>query len=387
MILAIDASSAIEPEKTGVHWYAYHLIEALKNTAVPPEWTIELWSDRPLPEPLSVLPPGWTSRVLRWPMRIGWMQGRVAWEILCRPPDVLFIPAKAIPWNTPRPNGKRRPRVITTIHDLGSFTVPEAYPASVRRRVQQATRRAAHRASTIFVPSKTVQKEFIALFSKTDASRIVVSPLGVDHQTYKPKTREEMGPVLTKYRLSPQRYFLFVGRLATHKNVPLLIRAFEQFKADRGTGDPYQLILVGRKEDGAGLVDAYLKASTVASFIRELGYVPQEEIPALMSGACAFVFPSKSEGFSLTPLEAAACGTLLIVSDIPVHREVLGDAALFASPLEPAPWAVHFKKITGDESLRASLQSSALARAQEFTWFQAAEDLLSLTKGDFSSIV
>ena len=118
-IIGIDASRANRIEKTGIEWYAYHLLNAMKQitrgtlvaTRVP---LVEflLYTDTALTDDLASLPAHWHEKLLGWPPKKFWTQGRLSLEMLFSPPDLLFIPSHVIPVLHPK-------RVVLTCHDIG----------------------------------------------------------------------------------------------------------------------------------------------------------------------------------------------------------------------------------------------------------------------------
>ncbi|MDG1949847.1 MAG: glycosyltransferase family 1 protein, partial [bacterium] len=184
-------------------------------------------------------------------------------------------------------------------------------------------------------------------------------------------TPEEEAPVLRQYRLGT-KIFLVVGRLEKKKNVSTLIRAFELFKSRRGLGDPYELVFAGEPGYGFGAIKQYLQNVKAKESIKTLGFVPDEDLAKLMSAATGYMFPSWYEGFGIPNLEAMACGTPLITSDIPAHREVVGDAGLFASPSEPEQWAQALGRLVQGDGLGDQLVEKGKRRVQQFSWEKTA---------------
>src|SRR5260221_1783404 len=99
--IGIDASRANVRHRTGVEWYAYHVIQELKKI-VPDSYRVLLYTREPLRGDLAELPPRWEQRVLRWPPKFLWTQKRLSWEMLVRPPDLLFSPVHVLPLVHPR---------------------------------------------------------------------------------------------------------------------------------------------------------------------------------------------------------------------------------------------------------------------------------------------
>ncbi len=371
MILGIDASSANKEKRTGVEWYAYHLIQALKEQTHEEGDRVRLYAPTPLADALGVLPPKWESRVLKWPLPSGWMQGRMSWEMLRRSPDVLFVPSQALPKFHPHKATQKR-FTVTMIPDVGFRRRPDLYEPSVRRRLEYVTKFALKHAEKIFVPSAFTKSELVELYHARP-EQLVLTPLAADLSRYKPLPEGDVQAVLQKYRLGRKIYFLTVGRVETKKNIGTLIRAFEIFKKDRGMGDPFELVFVGSPGFEFQTVKKYYDLSPAKSFIKNLGYVDEADLPALMNGAHAYLFPSWYEGFGIPNLEAMACGVPLVTADIGAHKEVVADAGLFVSPAEPEAWTRAMRRVTEDARLVEDLVAKGFARARQFSWMKTAE--------------
>jgi glycosyltransferase involved in cell wall biosynthesis len=158
-------------------------------------------------------------------------------------------------------------------------------------------------------------------------------------------------------------YFLFVGALEPRKAPEVLARGFAQARAE---GLEAELVVVG---DGRlrDVLDG-------AEGIRMAGGRRREELEALYAGALAVVMPSWLEGYGLPPLEAAACGTPSIVSDLPAFRETLGaEGALFVAPGDARALGAALLRMAQDPGLRERLATAARARVEGMTWERAAE--------------
>lgn len=364
MVIGIDASSANKKEKTGVEWHAFHLIQHLKTRAVEGGDRVVLFSPTPLEGELAELPSGWESRVLKWSLPGGWMKGRMTWEMIRRPVDVLFVPGQGLPLKGGRKG------MVTTIHDIGFHRLPNLYEPKTRRRLESVTRRAVKKARLLFVPSEFTKREVMDAY-RVKPERMVVAPNASDETACASAAPGALEALLQKYRLS-KHYFLCIGRLETKKNVTTLIRAFEQFKSWRGTGDPFELVLVGSPGYGFSTIKRFYDGSAVRDAIHYLGYLPEAETKILLKGATAYVFPSWYEGFGIPNVEAMLCGTPLITSDIPPHREVVGDAALFVPPAEIETWARAMRRLVEEAGLRESLVAAGTEQAKKYRWDETA---------------
>lgn len=363
VIYGIDALSANKQKRTGVENYSRSLIEHMKIHALKEGERVVLYSNTKLDQVLGILPQGWSSSVLTWPGR-GWMSLRMSWEMLRRKPSVLFVPGQALPTICPR-------ATVTTVHDLAFVRRPDLYEPETRKRLKRVTKRAVKKANKIIVPSQATKQDLVELYRVAE-SRVVVIPEAANTNLFHRYTQEEARPTLQKYRLGTN-FFLVVGRLEKKKNIINLIRAFELFKSRRGIGDPFELVFIGEPGWGYGEMKKYFELSPHKTQIRQLGYVEDEEVAVLMSQAIAYLFPSWYEGFGIPNLEAMAAGTVLVSSDIPAHREVVGDAGLLVAPEEPEAWAHALERIVKDGTLRTELIAKGAQRVKQFSWEKTAE--------------
>lgn len=389
--LGIDAFTS-RKEKSGVEWYMYHLLRAMEPLT-PPEWRVFLYSlatnyfttGESAGGRLHFVPADgggesftndtnhqWQWKQLRWFPKRGWGQVRLSWEMLRRPPNVLFVPGAMIPFVHPhRP--WRSAWTVTTIHDIGFLAHPELYRPADGRRQELALSFAMHHAALIFVPSEATRAALAKHIHRPE--RIVVTPLGVDHHRYRPESDQSaIRTVLEKYKLT-EPYLLYVGRIDAKKNLPFLIHTYRNWIETKmvRSDQKCSLVLVGREGVGSERVFGTIHDLELDRRVRLLGYVPEEDLPALYQGARAFVFPSAAEGFGLPVLQALACGTPTLASDIPALREVAGEAALFVDPEDVSGSTSALQQITTDEALRTRLEKAGPARAQVFSWERTAD--------------
>ncbi len=364
MTIAIDASSAAKGEKTGIERYAFELIQAMKREPLQPGEQVVLYSLSPLPEPLSQLPAGWSSKVLNWSFNRGWMQGRVSLEMLRHAPDVLFVPGQSLPMFLPK-------KSVTTIHDLGFHEVKDAYTSKQRNEQGKATRRAVRRATKIIAPSTFTADELVRIYH-AKPNQLAVTPLAADPAVFHRVDEPAIAEVRARHRLG-RNYFLYVGRVETKKNIVNLIRAFDIFKSTRGIGDPFELVLAGKPGVGYQTIRPFIDLSVNKQAIRELGYISDTDAAALMSGAMVVTFVSQYEGFGFPILEAALCGTPVIASDIPPFRELMGSAgAVFVDPINADAIARIMTDLVHNPPMREALVMEAGKRALLYSWQETA---------------
>jgi alpha-1,3-rhamnosyl/mannosyltransferase len=237
-------------------------------------------------------------------------------------------------------------RAVVTAYDL--------IPALHRWKWALKTRLSFRLAKRIVAISEATREALVAQLG-IGRSRIDVAPLAADER-FTPRRRP--GDL-------PERYVLYVGTNKPHKNVDALVAAWRRLSPADTT-----LVIAGREDPRFPS-----PRQRYAGDVRCLGDVADEDLPALMSGALCFVFPSLHEGFGLPPLEAMACGTPVLASNRTSIPEVVGDAGLLVEPDEEA-LADGLRRLLSDAALRDELRRRGLARAAQFTWKRTAERTL-----------
>jgi glycosyltransferase involved in cell wall biosynthesis len=200
-----------------------------------------------------------------------------------------------------------------------------------------------------------------------DERNITVIHNGVD-RAFARFAEVDPTPQLLKYGLGRRRYVLFVGSIEPRKNIRTLLQAWSKVQ-DRFSRD-IVLAIVGAK--GSETVFAQRQPIVVPDRTRLLGYVPDADLPALYSGALAFLYPSMDEGFGLPVIEAMAAGTPVITSSAGAIPEVAGDAALLVDPLSPAEIAAALTTLIESPALQQRMRERGVLRARQFDWNSCA---------------
>lgn len=321
MHVAINALCIVNRSGTGR--YAWGLIDGL--LAQPsPGWiySILIPADFPLPE-------SWRSnlnvRFYTIPIhsiyqRIAWEQGSLPVFLRVIKPDLLHSLAFIAPV-------LRRVRVkqVVTIHDLAFRQYPETIPWIRRRFYRWIIPRSWRKADAVIADSKSVAAELAILPDPPQA--IVPVHLGVDLTRFSPQPADTDAPILDRYNLR-EPYVLFVGTREPRKNLPTVLRAYA---SARSNGFNPILAIAGR-------YGWMTERSQENPGVRWLDYVEEGHLPALYRNARSLIAPSLYEGFDLPAMEALACGTPVLASDIPVHHEVLGNSATFILPCDVSDW-------------------------------------------------
>ena len=284
--------------------------------------------------------------------------------------DVLHIPSYR------RLLARRPCPLVATIHDLAAFRVSRKYDPARTFYGRVVVKHLARRQDEIITVSQNTAQDMEECF-RIPNSRVRVIYNGIDHQRFSPRNREQSREVVAqKFRLA-KPFFLYVARLEhPGKNHRRLIEAFERFKEE--SGSEWQIAFGGSNWHGADLIHARIAESAYSGDIRALGFVSNEDLPALYSAAEAFVYPSLYEGFGLPPLEAMACGCPVISSARGSLGEVVGDAAWIVDPEDVEDICDALVKLNSEPKSRAALVQKGLAHAQEFSWERAARETLAV---------
>ncbi len=355
MQIAINATPAAKGQKTGVEYYTYELLSHLRSVA--PEAQVALFSHEKID---LELPEAWSNEVLNWPLP-GWSAIRWSIELALKRPSLVFVPGNAMPSYVPN-------KSVTTIHDLAFLHSPELYTQSERDSLDRKHERAVGLATHIIAVSENTKKDIIDRYG-VSSEKITVVHLGIDHDRFIERVPHDADVVRVKSKLGLMRpYFLFLGRVEKKKGVDTLIKAFEL--AQEGFGQPMDLVLAGNR--GNRLPEGFDELLASAPDVRELGYVADEDIGPLMSGADCFVFPTRKEGFGMPILEAMACGKPVICSDIPVLREIGGNVPTYVQVDDVGALRdalIKSEALAKDDEL----VTRGVMRAKQFTWEATAK--------------
>ena len=227
------------------------------------------------------------------------------------------------------------------------------------------------RSVSVVTDSEAVKKDLIRLF-KIKPEKIHAIPLAFDARRFRPSDPQE---AKTKFGLN--RYFIYVGNILPHKNISSLIEAFG--KAVPGSG--HTLVIAGHKDRRylPFLRDSIGK-NALEKKVVFLDYVPDNDLPSLISGADALVLPSFFEGFGLTCLEAMACGCPVVSSELSSVREACADAAVYFDPDDPDELALILKRLSKDKDMRLSLKEKGLERSGHFSWEKCGMSLSNIIR-------
>jgi len=267
---------------------------------------------------------------------------------------------------------------IVTIHDLivNKFNTGRAstlpLPLYLVKRIgyHAVLSNAIYRAKKIIVPSNAVRDDLLRTYRSIDASKVKVTyEGGIDHLLR--ATRHE--PIVDG------RYILRVGNFYPHKNVEGLLLAFKDFLYDNYENHDVKLVLVGKKDYFLKRIEKQIEKLNIGANVTFYENTSDDDLIWLYSNATATIVPSFSEGFSLTAVEAMLQGSPVIASDIPVHREILGSAAIYCNPndVNDIKQKINFACSLIEES-RNELIAQGKKQAKKFSWSKMARQILNV---------
>jgi len=367
MRVGVDATPLLGP-RTGVGRYVAGLVEAMAELpgGEPEEVVLVPFTWRGTAELPRVAPAA--PRVRCGRRRVPARLLQAAWAAVAFPPvEWLAGPVDVFHATNFVAPPARRAAAVVTVHDLTYLRYPEMVTAA-SARFRDLVPRALRRGATVCTPTAAVGAE-VADAYRLPPERLVVTPLGVGPAW---RIAVPADPAWLAANGLPERYLLFVGNREPRKNLPTLLAAYRELLADPGPGGVPPLVLVGP----AGWGEALDLAGLPAEAVRTPGYLAEDDLARVVAGAAALVFPSWYEGFGLPALEALACGTPVVATDLPALREVLGDQAELVPPGDAAAMADALARVLGDpggEPARAARR----ARAAAFTWAACAQATLS----------
>jgi len=373
MRLAFNATALLSP-LTGIGQYGYHLTGELLNT---PELQTDLfygafWDDKRLvsgrrsfsrfgPLVRKYLPYYQQLSPLYRQYKFTRQTKTVKYDVYHEP---NYLPLRF-----------KGPTVVT-VHDLSWIRYPETHPVARVEMMNRYFEKALSQANALITDAEFVRQEVIDVFG-VKPEKITAIPLGVEPM-FMPRNAQETAKVLTSHGLTHGKYFLTVGTLEPRKNLGLAFRAYGELPLS--VRNQYPLVVIGMKGWHFSEIERSMLPLAQAGHIRQLGYVPREDLATLMAGATALIYPSIYEGFGLPPLEAMACGTPVICSNVSTLPEVVGDAGILIDPSDEAGLREHLHAITEDKKLRADLSVRARERSLRFTWKNCAQQTIEVYK-------
>ena len=337
------------------------------------------------------------AKILRWPFKNFWTLGRLSLECLFYQPDVFFVPSHTLPFFSPK-------KSLVTIHDVGFaknrclykcepigpenchvkiimnflikiFTLGK-YKADAVDYLYWSTEYALKNAAKIITVSNSSKKDILENY-KVNEDKIKVIYNGYNDKLFKKITdKKNIDEVLNKYGIN-RPYLFYVGKIEKKKNIPGLIEAFAILK-DRDKTIKHKLVLVGDAFYGYDEVHYLIREYDLDDDVIMPGWIEEEDMPYIYSGASIFVFASNYEAFGITLLEALGCELPIVASNSSSIPEVLNGAGLLFDPCDTESIVLALQKIISDENLRKKLSALGKTRVKFFSWDKCASETLEL---------
>ena len=357
MTIAFDARTILGP-KTGDRTYTLNLMQTLP--VVDEENQYLFLFDREPEAHLIPVRANVSSYVRPWPGGKLW----TAWGLpltLARLGVNLLHLQYIAPLVCPCP-------YVTTVHDLSFLHYPTTFPPKDLLFLRLFVPLSVRQAALVLTGSESTKRDLIR-YLNLPAGRVQVTPYGVGREFY-PRCGEEQRQVRAKYGL-PRTFVLSVGVLQPRKNLERLLAAYCLLRKEGHPPPP--LVITGKK--GWSFASLFRRAEEwdLRDAVIFTGYVPDEDLPALYSAAQLLAYPSLYEGFGLPVLEAMACGTPVVTSNVSALPEVAGAAAELVVPTQVESIAEGLWRLLASPQRRAELRHLGLQRARAFTWQRTAE--------------
>jgi glycosyltransferase involved in cell wall biosynthesis len=353
--IVIDARVVVANQSHGIARYTDEFIRNLKNIKSPYRYTLLVTANSPFLE--QSWPENFSLRILKssW---ISWLgQFEIVWHLNQLKPDLFHSPSFIVPFLSNVP-------LVTTIHDLNHVVLSENYSIFHRFYYSALLARKIKKAKSVITVSGFSQQEIINFFH-TPRELVSVIHNGLNEKFFHPpeKTNPDLKKILSQYEL-PDQYILSIGNRKPHKNIARLVEAW----CKSSTQIP--LVLLSEFDPNLLMMAEKYHKKHNLHFLR---FVPNEALPAIYAGAKLFVYPSIYEGFGFPPLEAAACGVPVVVSNCSSLPEVMKDCALYIDPSNTESIVQVLEKALNDSP--EHLERVRLARdfVKRYSWSAAAE--------------
>jgi glycosyltransferase involved in cell wall biosynthesis len=371
--IGIDVTAALT-QGGGIGRYTRELVRALAIEDKQNQYrffSAKVPAVLPVPEPLpqaanivhkpAMVDERWLYRLwyrLRLPLPVQWVTGQLD---LFHSPDFVLPPV----------NG--RIPTLLTVHDLSFVHYPHVFPERLVGYLNHVVPWSIARATHILADSEATRQDLLAIW-QVPSDKITVLYSGVNSRFQPVKDVVQQTAVRQKYHLQDWPYILSVGTLQPRKNYQMLIRAF----APLAEKVPHHLVISGGKGWLYDEMLAEVARQGLTGRVHFIGFVDDDDLPALYSMADLFVLPSLYEGFGLPLLEAMGCGTAVITSNRSSLPEVAGTAARQLSPDDSSAWTENMHTLLTDATLREPLIQAGFAQIEHFTWQHSAQQLLKI---------
>lgn len=265
-------------------------------------------------------------------------------------------------------------KTIITVHDLSFCHYPQFFPNYLNNLRSEMSPHL-NQAHTIITDSDSTSRDIETFYPQVDKNTIKRIYLGIDDVFFKPVDEITIEKTKTKYKL-PQQFFLFLGTLEPRKNLVGLISAYRQLP--NNIKQTYPLVIAGKKGWLYEPIFEMIKKPDLNPHIHVLGYVANDDIPAILQAAILFVYPSFYEGFGLPVLEAMASGTPVITSNTSSLIEISADVAYLINPNNTDSIIEGIINLISNQEYYNYLKKSGPSHAKTFSWEKMVKEVINV---------
>jgi glycosyltransferase involved in cell wall biosynthesis len=271
-------------------------------------------------------------------------------------------------------------RHLQTVHDLTPLILDEQYFLPGQRGITQRLIDTIQPNDWVTTISDATRNDLLNR-RQLNPEKVVTIYLAASPELFYPVSDKSIiQAAREKYHLPEGDYFLSLHSLAAHKNMDHLIACFKQVIMQEKKKDLHLVICGGNKDAALSMINANQLTEADLKFIHFTGFVDDNDLAAIYSGAIGFIFPSLYEGFGLPVLEAMQCGCPVISSNTSSLPEVVGDAGLLVSPKDKDSLCESILKLYHSSDLRSKYSQSSLERSAFFSWKKTLIETLDVYK-------
>jgi glycosyltransferase involved in cell wall biosynthesis len=369
MRIGIDGNEANVNDRVGSGMYAFQVMQHLYELDTWNEYIIYLKS-----APVVDMPrerKNWQYEICG-PQKL-WTQFALPLKLFAdrKKLDVFFSPGHYAPRFSAVPT-------VVAVLDLAFMKFPEYFKKSDLMQLKSWTKYSVKNAKHVITISESTKRDVVNYY-KASPSDVTVTYIGFDTETFKPiNDQSVIKPILEKYGFQ-QPYILYLGTLQPRKNIVRLVHAFKDLVSqDKYSNLGLKLVIVGKKGWMYQEVFSEVKKLNMEDIVVFTGYIPDSEKPAVLSGALIYTLPSLYEGFGIPVLEAMACGTPVVVSQISSLPEVVGEFGILVDPYSEKSICGGLKLLVKDVELRDKLRENGLRWVKQFDWMHSARTTLTV---------